>query len=878
MHYSPRLLPARVQSFFFRYAGVCVASAILTACGGGSDSAASTAPPPPPPAGDTTAPVLSAIGATPATTSASVSWTTSEAADTQVEFGPNTSYGSASTLDSAMATSHAANLTSLTSATQYHFRVKSRDAAGNLATGTDMTFTTTSAADTTAPTVSLTAPAASATVSGSVSVTATAADNVGVSNVQFRLDGANLGSADSSSPYSVSWDTTAAGNGAHTLTAVARDAAGNTTTSTAVSVTVNNVAAPGDTTAPTVSVTAPANSATVSGTLNVTANASDNVGVLGVQFRIDSSNLGTEDLSSPYSISWNTTGVANGAHTLRAIARDAAGNQTTSAVVNVTVNNAAPPNGAAITVGQIEVDPPTLITLGVSLPITSGDTNHNASVTTSYRKVGDASFKTAMPLLRVRPELLSTEDPTGFDVPEQFAGSIFDLTPDTDYEIKLDVHDPDGGDVSRSVTAHTRPQPLANPGTPHAVAVSTQAQLTTAINGALPGDVITLANGTYTGGITITRSGTAANPIFIRGASRDGAIINAPGVRNGIEVDANYVTVENLTVQASSWGMSLTGASSNAVIRKLHITNVSYGIEAKGGSKHDFYICDNLMEGKAVWPTVDSSVWDFEGIVITGTGHVVCYNTMSGFGDALGQHYDTDIPNRANDFYGNDIVWTGDNGVELDFTERNCRAFRNRFANAGNQSISFQPVYGGPAYAFRNVVFNTRTSPFKLNNTPTGVIIVHNTVVKPGITLAQYGSDASNLLIENNILIGTNNNPTMDVTTNFTLATIDYNGWLQDGTFVFNSQGYTPFATLKANSPIEHNGRVLNGMPFAASVTVPADYTSFVQAIDPRLSATTNAIDAGVVLPNINDGFAGANPDLGAIERGDALPQYGVRP
>ena len=93
-----------------------------------------------------------------------------------------------------------------------------------------------------------------------------------------------------------------------------------------------------DTTQPTVSVTAPANGSTLNGTVNVTASAADNVGVAGVQFRLDAANLGTEDTASPYS-SWNTGTTTNGSHQLTAVARDAAGNTTTSAVVNVIVQN-----------------------------------------------------------------------------------------------------------------------------------------------------------------------------------------------------------------------------------------------------------------------------------------------------------------------------------------------------------------------------------------------------------------------------------------------------------------------------------------------------------------------------------------------------------
>ena len=99
----------------------------------------------------------------------------------------------------------------------------------------------------------------------------------------------------------------------------------------------------GDTTPPTAAITAPAPNATVSGTVTLTATATDNVGVAGVQFLVDNNPLGAEDTTSPYSVTWNTTTVANGTHTLTALARDTSGNTTTSAPVTVTVANAATP-------------------------------------------------------------------------------------------------------------------------------------------------------------------------------------------------------------------------------------------------------------------------------------------------------------------------------------------------------------------------------------------------------------------------------------------------------------------------------------------------------------------------------------------------------
>ena len=126
----------------------------------------------------------------------------------------------------------------------YFYRVAAEDQAGNIGPSSNEASAT-ATADTTPPTVSITAPSGGATVASTVSITANAADNGSVAGVQFKVDGANVGAEDTSSPYSVSWDTFANANGLHTLTAIARDGAGNTTTSTGVAVTVQNTVAAG---------------------------------------------------------------------------------------------------------------------------------------------------------------------------------------------------------------------------------------------------------------------------------------------------------------------------------------------------------------------------------------------------------------------------------------------------------------------------------------------------------------------------------------------------------------------------------------------------------------------------------------------------------
>ncbi|MGH2969280.1 MAG: LamG-like jellyroll fold domain-containing protein, partial [Solirubrobacteraceae bacterium] len=120
----------------------------------------------------------------------------------------------------------------------YYYRVRAVDKAGNLGPPSNEASVTV-AGDTTAPTVSVTAPTGG-TVSATINVSATASDASGVQSVQFQLDGQNLGAADTTSPYSVSWDTRTTTDRQHTLTAVARDMSGNSRTSATRTVRVNN--------------------------------------------------------------------------------------------------------------------------------------------------------------------------------------------------------------------------------------------------------------------------------------------------------------------------------------------------------------------------------------------------------------------------------------------------------------------------------------------------------------------------------------------------------------------------------------------------------------------------------------------------------------
>jgi hypothetical protein len=178
-------------------------------------------------------------------------------------------------------------------------------------------------ADTTPPTVSISSPGNGATVSGTISVQGSATDNVGVTSIQFSVDGTVVTSG-VSSPFSFALNTVNYSNASHTLTVTASDAAGNVA-STSVSVNVSN-GTTGTNNPPLVSIVSPAAGATVpSGNVQITATACSSIAISQVSIYVDGA-LKCTDTTAPYTCNWNTKKAAKGAHTLKATAWDASGN------------------------------------------------------------------------------------------------------------------------------------------------------------------------------------------------------------------------------------------------------------------------------------------------------------------------------------------------------------------------------------------------------------------------------------------------------------------------------------------------------------------------------------------------------------------------
>jgi glucose/arabinose dehydrogenase len=186
------------------------------------------------------------------------------------------------------------------------------------------TFTDTGPVANNAPAVALTGTPANGTTGVLINLTATATDSDdSVAKVEF-FDGTTRLGEDTSSPYTLAW--TPATTGAHSITVRATDNFGLAATSSAAVVTVS---APGgaDTQAPVAALTAPAAfAAGLTGTLTLSATATDNVGVTGVEIQLDATQVGATGSSSPHSVTVDSNAYTSGQHVVRTRARDAAGN------------------------------------------------------------------------------------------------------------------------------------------------------------------------------------------------------------------------------------------------------------------------------------------------------------------------------------------------------------------------------------------------------------------------------------------------------------------------------------------------------------------------------------------------------------------------
>ncbi len=531
--------------------------------------------------------------------------------------------------------------------------------------------------------------------------------------------------------------------------------------------------------------------------------------------------------------------------------------------------------------GAITLPHPTLQNVSVEWAF-SGDANANAVVSVRYRKAGATAWSQAMPLRRIQ-----AGSAQGYKWPTRHSGSVLDLQPGTTYNLKLSLSDPDGGSVTRTVNVTTRsvPVPWAGGTLRHA----TPGTLASVINATQPGDIVELAAGNY-GNIDWTADGVAGKPVVLRPSNAGGAVING-------EIylyNRQHVILDGLTVN----GRIRFNASNFIAITRCTVNakpNIGDGIGIVAYlDSEDAYLADNVVTGTTVWreSSFGSSGDNFgTGIALGGPGHVIMNNRVSGFRDDIAL---LDLNEAAHqysiDILNNDVSVAGDDGIQPDFCHHNCRIMRNRITNVF-VGTSSQPSLGGPTYFIRNVIYNAVLTPFKLHNGSSGNVLLHNTVVKNGDAFGIYsGTPIPSLTTRNNLFIGgpggtyngynNGDGHTLEI---WDLATTsaDMNHDAMGSTLgTFSGHfGHTAFASLAQLKSIstEKNALQIDLGVFNKTVAYPATPTRAYAVPDLRLKPGSEVQDTGEVLPNVNDGFAGAAPDAGAYELGSAMPVYGPR-
>jgi hypothetical protein len=452
------------------------------------------------------------------------------------------------------------------------------------------------------------------------------------------------------------------------------------------------------------------------------------------------------------------------------------------------------------------------------------------------------------------------------------------------------------------------------------------------------GQLGTLSSGTY----FLTQSGTAEKPIVIKGAGDGEAIFDGDGSYNLFNLmAANYNYFEGLTIRNTElafWAgyKNITGAS-GITITNCKLENIGRGVYSDWSGSKDFYIADNTFVGKfrpdilmgftgrewQAYPEFGAKLVSEYAVKIYGQGHVVAYNSIQQFHDGIdiATYGNPDgAPNAIQDrlpvsidFYNNDVSNVEDNCIETDGGAHNIRVFRNRCFNNGNRALSVQPMFGGPVYFIRNIVYDSpEGGALKLTASAAGIVVYHNTLLAPVEPMLLA---TSNLHFRNNLILGKSQNPGIfAIESNTNYSSSDYNGFRSNEGAEYSFEWSTPPFSVRAVFPGEMGAlamqqqnqleaksrerRRFKTLKEYSEATgqdrhsIMVDYDVFQKVSPPgpdlrtiykpadfdfQLRPGSTAVDAAVRLTGINDDFTGRAPDLGALEVGRPVPHYGPR-
>jgi hypothetical protein len=420
-------------------------------------------------------------------------------------------------------------------------------------------------------------------------------------------------------------------------------------------------------------------------------------------------------------------------------------------------------------------------------------------------------------------------------------------------------------------------------------------------------------DGTY----YLTASGTPDRPIVIKAAGDGEVIFDGAGndtLFNLLAANYNYfdgITVRNTNVAFLLGIKDITGADGFTLVNS-RAYNVGRVVRDDWAKSKDYYIANNVFLGRHdpahltswiganVWgkyPGFPALITSEYAVKVYGQGHVVAHNYVANFHDAIDNATfgnPSPVPQEQGasvDFYGNDMFNITDNCIELDGGVHNMRAFDNRCINTAQLAYSTQPVFGGPAYIYRNISYNNTTAGgLKLLDNPAGILVYNNTFIGGAGALGP----ASNMHFRNNLIVGDGwKKPIFQVKTFTPYSTSDYNGFGPNpvqGNFAWDGPPFDSANGGKAHKTYDTLGDYQKGSGQDAH-SVLVDLNAFVnvgpvdpsdprrlyapEALDFRLRPHSVAIDRGVVLPTITDGFTGKAPDLGAIEFDSKPSHYG---
>lgn len=548
----------------------------------------------------------------------------------------------------------------------------------------------------------------------------------------------------------------------------------------------------------------------------------------------------------------------------------------------------------------------------IALYLTTTRTVGAGSVTVRYRTTaGPGAWQTGHPLLRIS----TTGNEAGPPAPivDSFAGTIFDLTPGTTYDVELTHVESGQPNKTTEIQRTTRSLP-ATSGTANRTANSV-ATIGTQFAAVNPGDVLEIAAGTYdVSSLTLSRSGTAASPIYIRGASRTGTILRDT-TGTVLTIAASHVVFERLSIvgssvdsgtNASSTGIVISGARTNVTVRDVTMTGVDRGVIGSAEQTGALvYNCS--FTGNNLWNStyIDSNItWNDTGVELPGFGNCIFNNTLTAFGDtiAFASTQGDGYQSEGNYCYRNRINKSCDDTIEFDYCQRNIGMYDNKITNCA-AAMSVSPAFAGPFYYFRNIIVNTARGPYKWNGQDvgsTGILVYNNTIVRvDGESAVQgYGwiqfqdQGIGNWSYRNNILIY-RSTPTGVLwfgLTGLNPMDMDYNAWFPNSSVTWSSgadystmtlaiagAGQTATTPLFGTSTRRHeHDKVTTTNPFVQTITLGSNHlTEYTADPDLTLAGGSAPKNAGIAIPGITDGFSGAAPDMGAIIAGRAAVTYG---